>query len=413
MKIEIINTGSELLLGATLNTHGAWIGDALFRLGLRVQRQNTVPDGEAITCALQEAMSRSDAVIVTGGIGPTSDDLSREALAKVLDLPLVEDPEALRAIQAYFTRLDRDMAEDNNKQAFKPEGCTCLPNHNGTAPGVYSPPELSPKQNCSVFLLPGPPGEMHPMFENELIPRLLEQADSLSESWSQPSIQTLRFTGIGESDFHARLNRAFSQIPHLEIGYCARPGELDLRLIGNRNSIEEAADLARSAFPKQCFSKSGQSLEERVVELLGKQGKQLSTAESCTGGRIANRITDVPGASSVFTHGFVSYSNEAKQALLGVEQGLLDQFGAVSEPVALAMAQGAREKSSADIAVAVTGIAGPDGGSADKPVGTVWLAVSTSKQNKAVHAYYPRGRENFKQLVSQKALDLVRLALEP
>ncbi len=404
MHIEIINTGSELLLGTTLNTHGAWMGIELMNIGLRVQRQTTVPDGPAITTALRDAMSRSDVVIVTGGIGPTSDDICREAAAEVLNAPLIEDAAALKAIEAYFEKLNRPMADDNKKQALKPKGSETLPNPNGTAPGIYASADLSGEHPCALFLLPGPPGEMQPMLKNEVIPRLrAPNRNSVT--------QTLRFTGIGESDFHAKLNDPFAKIPSLEIGYCARPGEVDLRLIGNPASVKEAATLAQTTFSAQCFSTSEESLEEVVVKLLTASGKKLTTVESCTGGRIANRITNVSGASGVFTHGYVTYSNEAKHEMLGVSQQLLDTLGAVSKPVAIMMAERAWAVSHADIAVAVTGIAGPTGGSEDKPVGTVWLAIATAEKSLATKALYPHGRETFKQLVSQKALDLVRQSL--
>ena len=349
MHIEIINTGSELLLGTTLNTHGAWMGSELMNIGLRVQRQTTVPDGPAIIEALRDAMSRSDVVIVTGGIGPTSDDICREAAAEVLGVELVEDAEALKAIEAYFEKIDRPMADNNKKQALKPEGAEMLPNPNGTAPGLYASANLSGKKTCALFLLPGPPGEMQPMFQSEVIPRLRAPKNN-------SITQTLRFTGIGESDFHAKLNDPFAKISSLEVGYCARPGEVDLRLIGDPASVKEAATLAQTIFPAECFSRSEESLEEVVVKLLTASGKKLTTAESCTGGRIANRITDVSGASAVFTHGYVTYSNEAKHEMLGVSQQLLDTYGAVSEPVALMMAERALAVSHADIAVAVTGI---------------------------------------------------------
>lgn len=407
MRIEIINTGNELLLGTTLNTHGAWMGTELFKLGLRVQRQTTVPDGEAITQAMTEAMERSDVVIVTGGLGPTSDDLTREAAAEVLGVELITDEAALRSIESFFARRGREMAADNKKQALNPVGADILPNAHGTAPGIYAPPGMSGDRLCALFLLPGPPGEMRPMFENEVIPRLRALADVDQDR----QVQTLRFTGIGESDFHARLDKALTAIPDLEIGYCARPCEVDLRLIGSMSSIMQASDLAVSTFPEQCFSHTGESLEQVVVRLLAAQGKKLSTAESCTGGRIANRITDVPGASEVFTHGFVTYSNLAKEQLLGVNKIMLETHGAVSKEVALAMAEGALARSRANIAVAVTGIAGPGGGSDYKPVGTVWIAIATPSHRMAVKKLHPQGRELFKQATSQDALDLVRRTL--
>ena len=375
-------------------------------IGRRVQRQTTVPDGPAITATLRDAMSRSDVVIVTGGIGPTSDDISREAVAEVLNEPLLEDANSLAAIQAFFSKRDRPMAEENKKQALCPKGAEMLPNPNGTAPGIHSPASLSGDMQCAIFLLPGPPGEMKPMFLDEVVHRLQIKNNKATS-------RTLRFTGIGESDFHAKLNAPFSKIADLEVGYCARPGEVDLRLIGSLTSVEKAAKLANKAFSAECFSTSEESLEAAVVKSLIASDKKLTTVESCTGGRIANRITDVSGASSVFTHGYVTYSNDAKHEMLGVRQHLLDTYGAVSEPVAIAMAECALAKSSADIAVAVTGIAGPTGGSQEKPVGTVWLAIATAEKSIATHEYYPRGRETFKQLVSQKALDLVRRTMAP
>ena len=408
MRIEIINTGNELLLGTTLNTHGAWLGGELATLGLRVQRQTTVPDGDAITTALSEAMDRSDAIIVTGGIGPTSDDITREATAEVLGVELITDEAALRSIEAFFSHRDRAMAEENKKQALNPVGADILPNPHGTAPGIYAPPRMSGDRLCAIFLLPGPPGEMKPMFNNEVVPRLKSLADVTDDD---QQVRTLRFTGIGESDFHNCIDEPLAQIENLEVGYCARPSEVDLRLIGSMESIVQAADIALTAFPDECFSHTGESLEEVVVNQLIEQGKKLSLAESCTGGLIASRITDISGASEVFTHGFVTYSNHAKQQLLGVNEVLLETHGAVSKEVALAMAEGALARSRADIAVAVTGIAGPTGGSESKPVGTVWIALATPRKRFAIKKFHPQGREYFKLSTSQNALDLVRREL--
>ena len=408
MRIEIINTGSELLLGTTLNTHGAWMGIELFKLGLRVQRQITVPDGDAINSALAESMERSDVVIITGGLGPTSDDITREAAAEVLGVDLITDEAALRSIEAFFADRNREMAEDNKKQALNPVGGDILPNPNGTAPGIYTPPRMSGDRLCALFLLPGPPSEMRPMFENEVEPRLR----ALTGTNEDHHVQVLRFTGVGESDFHAKLDQELMTIPDLEVGYCARTREVDLRLIGSKKSIEQASRLALNTFPNLCFSKNGEALEQIVVELLCKQGKTITVAESCTGGLIANRITNVPGASQVFTHGFVSYSNPAKQQLLGVDVAILKQHGAVSEAVAIQMAEGALAHAQADIAISVTGIAGPGGGTEAKPVGTVWIGIATASKSMAVKKFTPYGREIFKQATSQDALDLARRSLE-
>ncbi|WP_309489729.1 competence/damage-inducible protein A [Oceaniferula flava] len=407
MNIEIINTGSELLLGTTLNTHGAWMGMELLGLGLRVQRQTTVPDGEAIITALGEAMERSDAVIITGGLGPTSDDISREAAAEVLGVDLITDEAALRSLEAFFASRGRPMAESNKKQALNPVGADILPNPNGTAPGIYAPPRMSGDRLCALFLLPGPPNELRPMFRAEVLPRLRALAGVSGDY----QMQVLRCTGVGESDFHQDLDVQLNAIEGLEIGYCARPAEVDLRLIGKAEAVRKAASIAQAAFPEQCFSACDENLEQVLVRLLSEQGKKLALAESCTGGRIASRVTDVSGASQVFTHGFVTYANEAKVEMLGVPADVIERHGAVSEEVAIAMAEGALKSSGADIAASVTGIAGPTGGTEDKPVGTVWIGIAIAGKSYAVHRCHNRGREVFKQVVSQTVLDFLRREL--
>jgi len=403
MRIEIINTGNELLLGTTLNTHGAWMGMELLSLGLRVQRQVTVPDGSVIIEALEEAMNRSDAVIVTGGIGPTSDDISREAAAEVLGVELITDEAALRSLEEFFASRGKPMAEANKKQALNPVGADILPNPNGTAPGIYAPPRMSGDRLCALFLLPGPPGEMEPMFQEEVIPRLR----SLAGVDPDYQMEVLRFAGIGESDFHAQIDHELEAIDGLEVGYCARPGEVDLRLIGDNAAISKAKSIALSAFQDECFSTANESMEEVVVRLLTENDKTLALAESCTGGRIADRVTNVSGSSATFTHGFTTYSNEAKTEMLDVPADLIQTHGAVSEQVALAMAEGALKKSGADIAASVTGVAGPTGGTNDKPIGTVWIAIATPDKSFAIHCRHSRGREVFKKVVSQNTLHLI------
>lgn len=405
MRIEILNTGTELLLGTTLNTHGKWFGEQLFKLGFRVQRLTTVPDGEAIAQALRECVSRADVVLVTGGLGPTSDDLTREAAAEVLGADLIEDEAAMRSLEAFFAARNKVMAEANRKQAQVLVGADVLPNANGTAPGIYIPPRLNGAGNCAVFLLPGPPRELYPMFREEVAPRLVALA-GLAEA---PGLLELKISGVGESDLQQQIDAKLAEIPGLEVGYCARMGEVDLRLIGDEAALAAGRAIALEHFARQIVSEDGSSLEATVVRLLKERGQKLATAESCTGGLISNRITDVPGSSAVFTHGFVTYANEAKRDLLGVPQELLDEHGAVSEPVARAMAEGALRVSGADIAVAVTGIAGPDGGTPEKPVGTVWIAwAAKDRPTLAIRQLHPRNRKDFKLATSQSALDGVR-----
>ena len=408
MRIEIVNTGTELLLGHTLNTHGAWLGGELFKLGLRVARQTCVPDGEAIREALVEALGRADGVIVTGGLGPTSDDLTREITAELLGLDLVQDAGALASLEAFFAIRQRPMASDNLKQVYIPRGALALPNPNGTAPGVYVAADLAGRPHGAIFLLPGPPRELYPMFLAEVAPRLR----LLSGVAAPPDLLEMKFTGIGESDFHQSLDASLAAIPGLEFGYCAHIGEVDLRLIGCAAAIQQARALAVEYFGPQLVSDDGSSLEETVVRLLSERGWTLTTAESCCGGLIASRITDVPGASAVFTHGFVTYPNEAKRGLLGVTAEALETHGAVSEPVVRQMAEGALAASGANLAVAVTGIAGPSGGSPEKPIGTAWIAVAQrGGATRAWRVFQPRNRLDFKLGVSQAALDGLRQCL--
>lgn len=405
MRIEILNTGTELLLGNTLNTHGAWFGRELFKLGLRVGRQVTVPDGDAIRESLSEAVGRADVVIVTGGLGPTSDDLTREITAEVLGLELILDEAGLRSLEAFFAARGRPMVEANRKQAMSPVGADILPNPNGTAPGVYVPPRLNGRGNCAVFLLPGPPRELYPMFKAEVVPRLR----ALSGIDVPPLALELKFTGIGESDFHDGIDSQLAAMAGLEYGYCARIGEVDLRLIGDAETIARGRELAIGAFSRQLVSDDGASLEQVVLRNLEARGWKLAVAESCTGGLICSRLTDVAGASAVLTHGFVTYANEAKVEMLGVSEESLAEYGAVSETVAREMAEGALRVSGAQVAVAVTGIAGPGGGSEEKPVGTAWIGLAMEGvETIAVKIYQPRNRKDFKLAVSQAALDLVR-----
>ena len=408
MQIELLTTGTELLLGTTQNTHGAWIGQRLLRVGLRVSRQITVPDGEAVGRAMRLGLEGGEALIVTGGLGPTSDDLTREALAEVLGLEMIEDEAAMRAIEEFFARRQRVMAEANRKQAQAPVGADILVNPNGTAPGLYLPPRLSGSFNCAVFLLPGPPRELYPMFEAEVVPRL----QALSGIEKVPEFLELKFAGIGESDFHEGIDDVLEAIPGLEHGYCARPGEVDLRLMGSAASTREAEEIVRATFGDELVSDDGANLEDVVVDLLAKRGRTLAIAESCTGGLIASRITDVAGSSEVFRYGFVTYANEAKQELVGVSQDALRSHGAVSDPVARQMAEGALKVGEADIAVAVTGIAGPAGGSEEKPVGTVFLGLAErGRETQVYQQFHPWARAAFKRQVSQSALNLVRLTL--
>lgn len=410
MRIDLINTGTELLIGQTLNTHVQWLGNELLTLGLRLQRQTAIPDGEEIRHALLESIPRCDVILVTGGLGPTSDDITREITAELLKLPLETHPVVMEHIRTYLEQRGREVTPSNARQAQVPRGTRVLPNPYGTAPGLHVPPQPHGPTGTPtphIFLLPGPPRELYPMWQAEVRPWLeahLRQAP--------PLVKNLKFFGVGEAPLAEALEASLLAAGVTEIGYCARPGEVILRLTGPVAALEQATALAHQTFPAELFSEDGATMEEVVVRLLTEQRATVATAESCTGGLVANRLTNVPGASNVFGWGFVSYANEAKEALLGVPHEHLATHGAVSAPVAEAMAEGARSAANADHAIALTGIAGPGGGSAEKPVGTVYVGLaSRDRAPEARHEFFPYERDMFKILASQAALDWLRRRL--
>lgn len=409
MTLEILNIGTEILLGEVVNTHAGWIARNIFPLGLRVARQTTVPDGPEIRRALIETWGRADVVIVTGGLGPTTDDITREVVAELLGRRLMVDETVLDAIKRRLEARGFEFLERMGRQAMVPEGAEVLPNPNGTAPGLYVPAVALPSSATPhVFLLPGPPRELQPMFLNFVLPAL----ERLGAGADRQDCRTYRVVGMGESAVEQLIGLELDARPELEVGYCARSNEVDFRLIGPREVLEEVEPLVLERLGTHVVSKDGGNLEEQVVRLLSQAGATVATAESCTGGLLASRITDVPGASGVFMRGFVTYSNEAKSELLGVDAAMLAEHGAVSDPVARAMADGARKQAGASYGVGITGIAGPGGGSVEKPVGLVFIAVS-GPDGKSVceKALYPSDRATFKRFASQKALDLLRLGL--
>lgn len=402
MIVEILNTGTELLLGEVLNTHAAWFGKQLFPLGLRVSRQTTVPDGEAIRQALSETFGRADIVLVTGGLGPTTDDITREAAAELLGLKLVVDHRIREKIEAMLAARGFTLRERMLRQCMVPEGAVVLPNDHGTAPGLHIPPVAG---SPHLFLLPGPPRELQPMFEASALPILR----SLCGGLPARECRIYRIVGLGESAVEEMVGLGLSAHPDLEVGYCARPNEVDLRLIGAREKLDEIEPAILQAVGNHLVSSKGEQLEEWVVGRLRDLGLTVSTAESCTGGLLANRLTNIPGASECFLRGYVTYANEAKISDLGVAEELIRNHGAVSEQVACAMAEGCLRKADTDFALSLTGIAGPDGGTESKPVGTVFIALARKGQaTTSSRSVFSRDRETFKQLATQAALDMLR-----
>jgi nicotinamide-nucleotide amidase len=410
MRIEVINTGSELLLGTVRDAHLCWLGGEIFPLGFRIGRQTTVPDGAPIREALLESFKRSDLVIVSGGLGPTTDDMTREVAAEVTGRRLISHQETLDRIHERCRKRGFTFQERMGRQAMVPEGAEVLPNDNGTAPGLYLPATDREKfPSPHLFLLPGPPRELQPMARAHLIPFLMKHAVGKSGS----ECRVYRITGMGESLVEAKVGLALTARGDLEVGYCARPNEVDFRLIGSREILDEVDPLVRAVVGEHLVTEGQDALEEVVVNLLRDNGATLATAESCTGGLLASRITDVPGASAVFLEGFVTYSNDSKRDLLGVADDLIEGHGAVSEPVVRAMAEGALRASGASYALATTGIAGPDGGSSEKPVGTVWIALaSRGGEAEAWQERFPSDRITFKRMTTQSALDRLRRRLK-
>lgn len=408
-RIELLNTGNELLLGGVRDLHLQWFGKKLFPLGLRISRQATVPDGSPIREAVLESFARADVLIVTGGLGPTTDDITRELIAELLGLRLQLHHSTLKRIQERCARRGLLFQPRMERQAMAPEGASVLPNDFGTAPGLYIPPvEGVSWASPHLFLLPGPPRELQPMAESHVLPRLSQLFPAAEKS----ECRIYRIVGMGESLVESRIGLEIAQRGDLEVGYCARPDEVDFRLIGKPEILNEVEPSILAVLGDRLLSQSDQSMEEVVIDLLHQKKVTLATAESCTGGLLACRLTDVPGASEVFLEGFVTYSNESKSDLLGVPPELLARQGAVSDEVVCAMAEGALKNSGATYALATTGIAGPGGGSEEKPVGTVWLALAeTGRATQSWKENFPTDRLTFKHRVTQSAMDRLRKQL--
>lgn len=397
MRIELITTGSELLLGFTINSHLAYVGRQLAALGLRLDRHTTVADDRAAMAAVvAEAIARSNFILITGGLGPTSDDFTRDVVAELLHRPLLRDESVAAAIADRFRQRGLTMPENVMVQALVPTGASVLPNRNGTAPGL-----LLDHDGKTIVLLPGPPRELQPMFEQHVRPLLAGRAGF--------DCRVLRTTGLPESIVEQKVAPVATGV---EIGYCARPGEVDVRLIApNAVAGEDAERRVRAALGDVIFGTGENRLEEVVVKLLAAAGQTVATAESCTGGLIANRLTNVSGASEVFLAGWVTYSNAAKMRDLGVREETLAAHGAVSEQVCREMAEGCRQRSGTDFSLSATGIAGPTGGTLDKPVGLVFIGLATPTGTRVQRHTLAFDRETFKWFVSQLALDLLRREL--
>lgn len=408
MVAEIIAVGTELLLGQILNTNARYISRHMSELGIDVFYQTVVGDNaERLAAALECASGRADIIITTGGLGPTGDDLTKETIVKFCNLRCVTHKESLKKLEDWFLSHNIYMAENNLKQVEMPEGCIVLENSVGTAPGAVVESEKG-----IFIMLPGPPHEMEKMFESGVMPYLGTKSDSVIYS------KTLRVFGIGESALEERLSELMRTRKNPSLAPYAKVGEVELRLTAKAESFDKAAEMivpleneVRSDLGEMIYAEdSDGSLEKTVCEILIKSGRKLALAESCTGGLTAQKITSVPGASECFEFGAVTYSNEQKIRVLGVSAETLKKYGAVSEQTALEMCKGVRECSGADFGIGITGIAGPGGGTPEKPVGLVYIGICGEGVHRAFGFNFAGSRDAVRARSAMQALDMVRRA---
>ncbi|MCL1852496.1 MAG: competence/damage-inducible protein A [Peptococcaceae bacterium] len=426
MIAEIIATGTELLLGETLNLSTRYLSEQMSSLGIEVHYQIAVDDDrERLRGVMAAACARSDLVFVTGGLGPTYDDLSREVAAEVVGTPLVFDSEQLRRIDGFFQ--GKSPSEGSDRQARFPEGSEVLENTVGTAPGIFVPglqeltPETSAPGKPIIVLLPGPPLELASMFENQVVERLR----AILGSRPRLLVRVLKVFGFQETELERMIEdewgawRVLDPAESLSCVLLDQHTYLELRLCVRGLIEEEARALLERAdafwsgrLGRRVFARDEQSHAGVAVELLRERGLTLATAESCTGGLLGGRVTDVSGSSAVYQGGVVSYSNQAKMSLLGVAEESLQRFGAVSEVVAREMARGARKALGSDLALATTGVAGPDGGTAEKPVGLVFIALADAKGEKTLCKEFQGDRDSVRNMAVEAALDLLKQYLD-
>ena len=410
MDAEIIAVGSEMLTPERVDTNSLYLTGELNNLGVEVISKSVIGDHrDRLASAIRDALARSAILVLSGGLGPTEDDVTREAVAQALDRKLVFHSEIADALARRFAQMKRTMAEINKRQAFVIEGAEILPNDRGTAPGQWVE-----DSGAVAMLLPGPPHELKAMFERQCLPRLARLVP-------RQAIKTLqlRATGITESDLDTLIAPIYKKYANPVTTILAANGDLQVHLRARCATEAEAAALLAEVggqievlLADKVYSRNGDSLEVVVGDLLRHAHASVAVAESCTGGMLGERFTSVAGSSDYFAGGFITYSNDLKIALLGVPPETLEQFGAVSRETAEAMAAGARRRASATYAIAITGIAGPDGGTEAKPVGTVWVAIADADGTFALHRRFLGDRARIRVFTTQMALDLLRRKLE-
>lgn len=409
MVVELISVGTELLLGNIVNTNTQYLAEKCALLGLSMYHQVTVGDNrERLSETIETALKRSDIVILTGGLGPTEDDLTKEVCASVMGFELEEDSHTKERIKKYFkNNIYKEIPDNNWKQAIIPHGAMVLDNDNGTAPGL-----ILEKDGKAAILLPGPPGELKPLFERAVVPYLKKLQPEVIRS------QMLKICGHGESQVEDKLLDLIDKQTNPTIATYAKTAEVHLRVTAKADSEEEAKRILKpvvkeikNRFGDDIYTtKEEETLEMAVVRLLTKHELTVTTAESCTGGLIAGRLVNVPGASGVFREGFITYSNKAKRKILDVSKSTLKKYGAVSEQTAKEMATGGVFATDADVCIAVTGIAGPDS-EGEKPVGLVYIACYMKDKVKVEEYHFKGNREKIREQSVVKALDLLRRSI--
>jgi nicotinamide-nucleotide amidase len=415
VKAEIITIGDELLRGEIIDSNKARIAERLLLLDLECRHQVSVLDDPAdMRDAFRRAAERSDFVLVSGGLGPTRDDLTTEVLAETFDRQTELDPDSLAAIEAFFARVGREMSDVNRKQAFFPTGADVLRNPIGTAPG------FSIQEGGAVFFaMPGVPRELDLMMDEQVLQRIERRLAASGGPVERRVVRArlLRTFGMGESTLEAEL-LDLARNGDVDLGFRTSFPDNFLRPVARAKTAEEAdarvaevADAIRTRLGVLVYGEGNDTMESVVGRLLTERGLSVATAESCTGGLVAERITDVPGSSAYFLGGIVAYSNAAKASLLGVSEALLESEGAVSEPVVRAMAEGARARFGSDLGVATSGISGPDGGTPEKPVGLVWIALSTAEGTHSDSFVFSVDRSRHRSLTAQVALDWIRRSI--
>ncbi|MBC8630378.1 competence/damage-inducible protein A [[Eubacterium] tenue] len=408
MKAEIITVGTEILLGDIVNTNSQFLAKELASIGVEVYYQETVGDNETrLLNLLEEAFKRSDIVITTGGLGPTNDDITKEIAAKYFNQELVFYSDLWENIKSYFEKLGLKPTENNKKQAYFPKDCIILDNPNGTAPGV-----ILKKENKMIILLPGPPKEMIPMFNNSVKSYLQSLTDYKLVS------KTLRFIGIGESELEEKLIDIINSQSNPTIAPYAKENEVTLRITAKSKDDEKANDLIKSIeekikdrVGKYIYGYDDTTLEETVAKLLVKNNMTIAVSESCTGGMVSSKLIDYPGISQSFIEGCVTYSNEAKMNRLGVKKETLDKYGAVSSETAIEMAVGIAKNLNTNIGLSTTGVAGPGGGTDEKPVGLVYIGIYINGDVKVKKCNFSGSRDKIRSRATNEALNLLRLEL--